>query len=547
MKVLYIQQDQSKPTNKKDIFNIHEVLDDLSQKKKEELYSEYNSLSVTESCGIDRYEIISQYYALGRYGSLQQPMFLYDKLTEKIKEQDPDKVIVTKGVEEKYQEVIKDVVGDERRLKIDNKCDDKRVKKSLWSIIRLCYLLLEHLLHAIFHRPKRKTSDVVFILNRESSMRPVIHSASQKGLDHIVLSPKAKIKHIFHDGKLTDLNITNYITIEIWLREIDFFIKLIIDFFITSNFAEEVNQEFQSQLGRDMFNTINHTTNEIFASNLPEKFRYVFLTEAMVETIDCEKIVTSSFSPSGRAILQTAENKGVIPYHIPHSVITPNFSSIGKTQHFVCGKLDLDYLHSLPQVTDMSKYHPTGRPYFNQLYTNWESTENGLDGYLVTIATQPISNKHEFVRCVIKAAERTDSDIKIEIKIHPGEEAEEYQKYTSKNEGKVSVVDNKLFERISRSDLLLTRNSNVGLEAMIVGTPCVAANWWRPSQSDMSYILFGPVPVCERKQEVCEIFDKLDGSYLKELQRKQCEFVEENIQLSKDPSEQIVKHLTPSA
>jgi len=540
---LFIQQARLKSGTSKNTFSIEQNLTNMGQQKSEELFSEYNSLSMSPRCGVDRYEIISQYYALGRYCSIQGPIFIYDKLTEKLEKENPSEVVVTNDVEAKYQEVVRDAVSDEITLKFENKDKNINLKELIWTLITLCYRLLVQLVCAIFYHPKSKRVDIAFIFTRKSSVGPVIQATSQNNTSHIVVTLQSKIKNIIHGDEIANSAIMKFITVKIWLREVIFYIYLLYEVYFTKKFAKELNREFQLRSDRDMLNTIDYATNEIFASNTAERFTYAFLSEAMLQTIDCEKIVTSTLSPSGRAILQTAEKKGVTPYHIPHSVITPAWTSIGKTNHFVCGDLDMKYLNSLPQVRDMSKYIATGRPYFYELYNEWQSTENEIDGYLITIATQPMNNKHEFVRGIINAAEQSDTDIKIEIKIHPSEEVKEYKKYEDEEGEKITVVDDKLFERISRTDLVLTKNSNVGLEAMIVGTPCVAVNWWEKSPTYFSYTLFGPVPVCERKTDIHDLFDNLDESYLEALETKQKSFVRNNIQLCKDPSKQIVEHL----
>jgi len=540
---LYICQKEPEQSRENNVFCINRELWDLTQQKKKEIFSEYMSLTLSEKYGINKYEIISQYFALERYGSIQDSIFLYDKLKNRIREKNVSEIIVSDDVEKKYQLVVKDVVETGVSVEMKEKARVSTFGGILQTIFRLIYILFEQLLHSLFKDKDNDTTDIIFILNRPDSMVPVIESAKENGINYKTISPKPKIKSFCNNNKIADVNINDFMTFRIWLKQVKFYFNFIYVVFITSEFSNELTEKFKSELGREMPNTIGYATNEIFLSNKAESFRYAFLMESVLNSINCEKVVVSSLSASGRSVLQMAEKKGIDTYHIPHSIITPNFNSIGNTQHFICGKLDLKYLRDSLQVPDMSKYIPSGRPHFYDLHNNWVSNKSETDEMIITVATQPISNKHEFIQEIVNAAEKVQKDIKIEIKIHPGEEKKEYEKYMNYNNEKITVVDDKLFQRISRSDLVITRNSNVGLEAMIVGTPCVAVNWWRPFQNDMSYIIYGPVPVCEQKEDIHKLFNSLNGNYLSNLEQKQTEFIQEHVELSEDPSDRIIKVL----
>ncbi len=540
---LYICQNESEQFSKNDVFCINRKLCNLTQKKKHEIFAEYKSLTLSEKYGINKYEIISQYFASERYGSIQDSIFLYDKLKSEINEQNINKIVVSDDVEKKYQLVVKDVVDTEISIEIKEKPKRKILVGVVQSIFRLIYILFEQFLHVLFKSQNKDATDVIFILNRPNSMAPVIESAKEGDIKYKTICPKPKIKSFQNSNIMVDENINDFMTFRIWLKQVRFYFNLMNEVFITNDFSNELTKKFESELDREMPNTIGYATNEIFLSNKAESFRYAFLTESILNTIDCEKIVVSSLSASGKSVLQTAEKKGVDTYHIPHSIITPNFDSIGNTQHFICGRLDLKYLQHSLKYPDISKYIPSGRPYFYDLHNNWAANKNETNEIIITVATQPISNKHEFIQEVISAANKSGKDIKIEIKIHPGEKRKEYKKYINCNSKKITVVDDKLFQRISRSDLVMTRNSNVGLEAMIVGTPCVAVNWWRPFQNDMSYIIYGPVPMCEQKEDIHKLFNSLNGKYLSNLKQKQTEFIQEHIELSENPSDRIIKVL----
>lgn len=543
--ILIIYQRKDQDVDSEHTFCIESELESLDQQEKENIFSEYESLNLSERYGIDRYQIISQYFALSRYDSLQQAIFIHERLTNKIEKQNIDEIVVKEDVQVKYQKAIEDAVGNDITIEVMEEQNSFSLTKFLKLMVRLCYILFEHFIHAIFWRTENHAKNVIFVLNphRKKSTLPVIQNAEEKELNHLVLSQRPKIKTSSNTRKMADSNLVNYITLKIWWEELNFFVNLLFEVFISKDFPKEISREMQSKIGVNLDNTIECATKNIFLSNTAEQYSYAFLARATFQTIDCDKIVVNTMSPSGRSILLEAEKEGIEPYHIPHTVIPPTHNSVGKTKHFVCGELDMKYLRDLPQISNMSKYIPSGRPYLYELYNNWESVENETEGLLITVATQPVSDKHELICEIINVAEEIEKHIEIEIKIHPGERVKEYKQYTDRNGGKVTVVDDELFRRISRADLVLTRNSNVGLEAMIVGTPCVAVNWWRPFQNDMSYILYGPVPVCKKKENIHELFSSLDQTYLTDLEQNQTEFIEQNIQISDNPSDRIVEYL----
>jgi hypothetical protein len=147
------------------------------------------------------------------------------------------------------------------------------------------------------------------------------------------------------------------------------------------------------------------------------------------------------------------------------------------------------------------KFIPTGLPKHIDIAGQAPRTQSSHEQRMLLIGTQSFDNRYrtgliiDVVPSVLEATNWT-----IVLKLHPGESADFYEEllrsigYDPSDQDRISVATDDLYGYIHRADLLLTVNSNVGIESIILGTPAVCYNPWVPSKRDPPYASHGPVP-----------------------------------------------------
>jgi hypothetical protein len=214
--------------------------------------------------------------------------------------------------------------------------------------------------------------------------------------------------------------------------------------------------------------------------------------------------------------------------------------------HFVSGELEASMYRESPQVKEGWDWRITGRPYLTNVYDEHgqgeRETSTSEESIRILVATQTFDVREEFVSEIIRSARAADKEFEIVIKTHPNEEKSVYSEYAEENEN-VSVVDSDLFMHLNESDLTLTINSNVGVESIIVGTPTVCVNRWRPLLPDASYVRYGSVPVSRGGEDLVEFFEGLDEGRLSEIYESEKEFVHEGFELETDATQNMLDEM----
>lgn len=503
----------------------------------EQIFSEFTKFSY-EVRGVEVFQPIVQYVVSSRYEQLDELILLYYGIQARIDDDPPARIVIGKGVEPQYRVLIEDVVDGEVTI-VDNSEDHSQRDRTFWSFIRTIIFLLEHFILSFYPRTSRSSAETILL--DDKSMNPIIDEFDRNGYDYDLLTKSSNLKSLLGGQRPQTETIHNYISIRPFLKELRFFITFIHDVYLSKSFSKEFNQFLRAEVGADLPRTSDYVIRSILANNVLERYRHGFATQALLKGHTCEALVVGSLSASGRAILLEANKWTVDTYHVPHSVITPGHVSVEGVEHFIAGELDLRYLRDLPHEKDLSKYHAYGQPYFYDLYREWGQSGTGEYTNTVLIATQPVPNRFEFVQSVINAVQTSTKDYDIVIKIHPGEDISDYRQFEDSPVVE-SVVDDKLFQRLSKAELVVTINSNVGFEGMIIGTPCISVNFWKQT-AQFSYIKYGPVPIFDNPTELENFFVDLTEKRVDELRRKQKLFAMDHLELVEDPAPIIVDHI----
>jgi hypothetical protein len=99
-----------------------------------------------------------------------------------------------------------------------------------------------------------------------------------------------------------------------------------------------------------------------------------------------------------------------------------------------------------------------------------------LDKKIIFLATQPIPGNEKITYEIMKSIKNID-DVFLVVKTHPREyDLDFYFEYSKKHNVNFKLFKDNLYELLFCSDLLITKNSTVALEAMIFDIPVITTN-----------------------------------------------------------------------
>ncbi len=317
--------------------------------------------------------------------------------------------------------------------------------------------------------------------------------------------------------------------------------------------ATDLNDFFQREWGINSPRAIQHTVSQIYQADVFRRILVGIQIENSIERFGSKQVTTGTGSMLGRAILNAAERRGCTPYYIPHSVTAGHFAPIQSERiRFFPGTLAEHHLRkSVPDVGSQEEFDnmkPAGRPYLTDLRSWVDSNNPGedIDDRLrVVIGTQTYDDsvRERFVSLAIAGLGRLDVPVRAIIKVHPGEDPEFYSDVKGTDSVTVTVTDANLWAELGAADLLLTVNSNIGIEAVLAGTPCVCINLWEPFILDMLYARHGPFPVLESEESVETFFSELRVEDLDSILNDEKAFVNKYFVLEEDTVQNVVDEM----
>jgi hypothetical protein len=307
-----------------------------------------------------------------------------------------------------------------------------------------------------------------------------------------------------------------------------------------------IHQSLQNDLNRllieeydvSMRNTIQYAVINCINSSV---VRSILLSEVLAhpnQKFDYNKAVIGTYSTLGRGMTIGATQNNSVPYLIPHSVATGICENPPSDMvHYISGKYDKNHILKSDQVSEPWNLKSFGRPYFDNLLESKSSRDMLDDNTLnVLIATQP--NGRKFVESALSSISSLSRNADIVIKTHPNENTKDYkdliQDYTN-----VVVYEDNLYEHLECCDLVLVQDSNVGVEAMVMGKVCICIDLQRKPYGRMPYTLHDSVPVLTSETEAQEFFANLSDTRLQELHAQQSQFIEDGFRLDGGSAKRI--------
>jgi hypothetical protein len=546
-------------------FVINEVFEGLPVDPFDEAYESIATFELEPIAGVPIFDMVWPKFAssFNEYATdpsgLAHLIILYNELETRVSNEGITE-LECRGVDGYYLSLLADFAENEGiRMSSDGQPPKRPgLTGFLQTLGRLCLVLIDHFLSLVlkylFDDVTRPT-DVVFVphLNRFESMEPVIRAATYP---YRVVAPvttldwirPSRIRKWQKIEKYDPIPISCFITPTILMREIVFVGRLIIDELLLGRFKRQlamaVQAEFDIQLNRSITHALNHVYRTHFTA-IPN----LFLARRMCEVTGCKSVVVGALSLRQQAFLFAAAEHNISAFHVPHTVSLRQ-EQVPKTNatHLVASPIAERYLREEWYVPDEASVVALGRPRLSAIAGDRPDFVPPGEPLKFVIATQPFEDavRRSFVSSVLQGAANLDTDVDIVIKIHPNEDIDFYQPIAADSDLDVVVTADNLQRHLCWADLTFVINTNVGMESMILGTPCVSINRWSPRTPIRPYQSAGPIPVLDTEERIHAFFDGLDEEAIISLRREQINYVDENYVPSEDIDQQIAAFVNPA-
>jgi hypothetical protein len=507
------------------------------------------------------YAVFWHRYTASQTANVLMGILLYENLVERLQalEEPVTRIICDKPVSPLYCRVIEDV-GRELSLPVERRGSSnvrqmaRRVSEVILLGFKLVAMFVDELLGVVLGLTGDESEETLFVpaINRPRSTDSVLREFDRRPL---VLTPEPIIWRLASSNEYLPpafdaFSIHRFVTLRCLIPQIRDLVGFLQEAIRTGAFSDAVGRAITSEFGISMDATVSH-----WVRNTMVDFRLLrgLLIRHIVADIgtryDFDRVVVGSLDPIGRSVVHECLRHDLRAFHIPHSIATsfpPNPPR--DTVQFVAGAFDLDFYEEMVPEELAWEWIPLGRPYLADLASQREGSQGQsriVNRELnVVVATQPGAeeNRRALVQAVVAGLEARENEFALTIKTHPDERIELYDEFTSGRD-RITLETDDLLGHLRRADLVVTINSNVGLEAMVLGTPCVCFNPWRPFVFEQTYALTGEVPVLRSEEDLTAYLRDLREQQLVGLRSEQELFVAENYRLTPSVSADIAAYI----
>ena len=544
------------------VFDIQEELRQFDQDDAWEIFEEFHrheGWSIQDPPVVNMCSAYLLHGRTGEFGGLIEMVLIHRRLEERL-QTGQFETIRFDGVDGRFRSLVADF-ADHHDVNLASAVDTgpNRVLMVLGILVGLVPVFLDQIVSFVLRllwRPDDHV-DTVFVPGRPKSTLPVLQAAEQTTeFTHAIITTDLTLKRIrdvlFSSQTETaasydqeQIPLTGYVSATVLYAELKFLVSMFGEVVFDRQTEEDVSAFMQEAYGIRMDRSVRFLMDRAYTPLLFRHFLFYFLAENMARRTGCKHIVIGSYSTDGRAILFAGQKRGCEVHHIPHSVLTPCLPPMDGVTEYLEGEHSVSHLDEKSDLYDDVELVPSGRPYLIEMFSSQNSSEETAysEPISVVIGTQPVDDnvRTEFVETVLDGIQSSPLDWEVTIKIHPGESTEFYAEYEREN---VSVDEGDIVEYIESSQLLVTMSSNVGIEAMVLGTPCTCVNFWEPVLKTKAYMAHESVPVLTSPDDVVEFFTNLDTDRLRKMQDDQHSYVTSRYELEGDPSEEILPYLT---
>lgn len=462
-------------------------------------------------------------------GNLYVYLETYQKLESKIDNQGFER-IVPHDLSEGYLTVLKDLcAGTDAELVRDSASSGGSIRRVIFTLSTLL-MLFDFVLSLVFGRLLPSTAAepedaVLFIpfLGRTESMYPVVEEVD--GAVRI-LTTRSWSSHLLR-GDFVDLyrdpdrrSISAYAN----GRRILGMVRSLLGLQWSLLVGElELSTRLSEYLEENHRLTVPHTVEYACAKVLTENTDSVLksaIVRAAVREIDPEEVVVGGLSPKDIESLRTADALDAGLHYIPHSIthedefVPPSV----ETKVYTTGPADNRLFKKHYEESDRPDLIPTGKPNVDDLLANLDGLETESKSHRIVIGTQAYNDwmREQFFLDSLDAIANCGYDQTVVVKIHPSEEIDFYRQLIAEAETSYEfdlvIQVEGLRELLSKADILLTINSNIGVEAIILDTYCISYNPFEPFTFRSSYIDGNHVPYTTAVPELTEELDRVIGA-----------------------------------
>lgn len=310
--------------------------------------------------------------------------------------------------------------------------------------------------------------------------------------------------------------------------------------------AEKIDEQYDVSM--------RHSVEAAYLNALSGNLRGVGCFSAVVESALADEespdVVIGGFHARSRAISHAAHRSGADIYYVPHSIEKRHEQPFPAPMTvFVSGNPGREHLSRTHGRSRNTRLIPCGRPYLQQMVEDHDPTadnEPPAEPVTVLLATQDKGDpiREQFFRLATAGLDSL-SGVKfhVVVKPHPSESAMFYDDLVAEARSRlgtdVTVEQSDLHEAIQQADAVVTINSNVGLEAMILGTSFISINPFTPFEESHPFIRQGPTPELASEDDVRTYFESLTTDSLHELGLEQHAFATTNFVSQFDTAECI--------
>jgi hypothetical protein len=295
----------------------------------------------------------------------------------------------------------------------------------------------------------------------------------------------------------------------------------------------------KEEFGLNLEDTIPYIFDTIYQSRIANQILKYYIYRGVLQSTNPERIVSGiGYSPSAEAIWLAAQDLDAEALDLPHTItLNPPQTGEFTDAAFLSGEFAEEYISTnYPKRAEGTKLKPNGRPYIELLIEEVSGeTQRTGDQVKVLIATQPFDEdtREMFLQGAFQGLEQVQIPTETIIKTHPSESKELYTSFKKSSNHDFDIVEEDLWPELKKSDIVITLNSNVGLEAILADCLSVTINLRRfYNHKPLPFALASPVPVLKSGAEIDEFFKSLSADKIESLKISQKKFVEDGYELS---------------
>lgn len=519
--------------------SVAEVKRKCSKDEYDEIFDFFSNLSGEYRYNAPNFVSMWGHIMFEEQGALIESVLIYRKIDDILEQQSYDRIELynTRG---NIVQVAQDLAGKYNLRVSQHNCENSIVSiLSSFNILTIFLLMVEQIVFSIYNGVFGISESLPPIFfpypGRENNMAPVIKETS---FDSIVVSYSLYLLR-FVPGYNTPSSdetvdewtyITEFSTFTAIYNELDAIYSAVRPqkHLIVNQLGSDISDEFEIE----MENSIEYAYQTAISGNL-RSICYGALVDEFLSEANCNCVTIGGFHPRERAIAMAASNQSASVYYIPHS-LEKEYESPPPTELtiFTSGPKGSQQFNDLTNDRFDISLISSGGPYIADMMGKYKMHSNHCrsDGMNILLATQnkpDYTRESFFIECLYGIRNiSVSTSPEIIVKTHPSEDSSFYRELIASHEfpGTLSIEESNLHEHILNADLLLTINSNVALEAMLLGTPCIIINYFEPFEANYPFTQDNSVPVARDRQELVEIFQELTSESIAELQQEQVEF-----------------------